>query len=122
MARNQLGEEIIFSEDTAAARSLKSSWTRTASTYDCIQVVLSREHLIVKPRKLPGVLIRILLFDLNHVIPNHKITSVEKIGDELGYGRIRVEFSTDHGDHPGVELYLKNADAFLDQIQVVIRR
>ena len=113
MNRNELGEDVIFFEPAAAARSLKSWWTRLASTYDCMQVILSREHLIIRPRKLPAVLIRALRLDLDHAIPTLRISTVERTGSFLSYGKILVSFSTGDGAHPGVELYLRNAGDLL---------
>jgi len=122
MDTNELGEDVIFFEPTAAARSLKNSWTRMASTYDSIQVILSREHLIIKPRTMLSKLIATLQFDLNHVIPTHRITAVEPRGEYLSYRKIRVGFSTEDGEHEGVELYLRKSDDFLEQIGTVIRQ
>jgi hypothetical protein len=122
MEKNELGEEIVFAEHTAAARSLKSSWTRIASTYDSIHVVLSREHLIVKPRRLLAGVISVLKLDLDHVIPTHRITTVEPERVYLSYTLIRIGFETDDGPHEGLDLYLRNPNEFLEQIDTILRR
>ena len=41
MDKNALGEDVIFYESTAAARSLKNTWTRMASTKKLMNVVWS---------------------------------------------------------------------------------
>ena len=47
--------EILFFEAHAAAQSLKNAWTRLASTYGCIKVLLTREKLTIpgRPPKIP---------------------------------------------------------------------
>jgi len=121
MNTSELGEEVVFFESTAAARSLKNPWTRMASTYDCIQVILSPEHLIVKPRPMLAGLIRALRLDLNHVIPTHQIAAVERTGSFLRYAKIRVNFSAEEGDLGTLMLYLRNPDEFLEQVDQLNR-
>jgi hypothetical protein len=117
MRTNELGEDVIFFESTAAARSLMNPWTRMASTYDCIQVILSQEHLIVKPRPMLGWIIRALLLDLDHVIPTNQITAVEPVGKFLSYGKIQVAFSTESQGRRDLVLYLRGSGEFLDRLK-----
>ena len=76
--KNQFGEDIVFIESRAAAQSLKNFWTRMASTYGCIQVILSQNYLIIKPRRLVAWLIDLLQLDLNHTILINQVHSIEK--------------------------------------------
>ena len=41
------GDDVLFFEHHAAAQSLKNMWTRLASTYGGIMVVLSRKNLVI---------------------------------------------------------------------------
>ena len=72
--------EVIFLENHAAAQSLKNAWTRLASTYGCIMVVLSRGTLTIKPHWFAGWLISPLGLDLCHETPITKIRSVTEMG------------------------------------------
>lgn len=49
--------EELFTENHVAARSLKSAWTRLASTYGCIMVVLTRSTLTITPHRFAKWLI-----------------------------------------------------------------
>jgi hypothetical protein len=122
MQKNELGEDVIFFEGTAAARSLRSRWTRLASTYDCIQVILSLEHLIIRPRLLLAALIRVLRLDLDHVVPTAQISGLERTGRFLSYGKLVVRFTSGSGEPAAVELYLREAEGFMEQIDRVMRR
>lgn len=72
--------EMLFSEHYAAAQSLKSAWTRLASTYGCIMVVLSRKTLTIKAHRFANWLISPLGLDLRHEIPITNIRRVTEMG------------------------------------------
>ncbi|OVE72482.1 hypothetical protein BVX93_02150, partial [bacterium B13(2017)] len=76
MNKNQFSEDIILYSIKVAAASLKNFWTKLASTPYCMQFILSKNHLIIKPRWFIGWLIKILFLDLYHVIPNEKVISL----------------------------------------------
>jgi hypothetical protein len=78
-------DEVIFFEKHAAAQSLKNAWTRLASTYGCIMVVLSRGTLTIKPHWYARWLISALGLDLSHEIPITKIRSVTEMGKWFSY-------------------------------------
>ena len=60
-------DEVLFFEHYAAAQSFKSVWTRLASTYGCIMVVLSRRTLTIKPHWFAKWLISPLGLDLKNI-------------------------------------------------------
>jgi len=87
-------DELLFFEHHAAAQSLKNAWTRLASTYGCMMVLLSRETLTIKPHWFAKWLIILLCLDLCHEIPLVNIRSVEEKGKWFSYGKAELDFVT----------------------------
>jgi len=110
--------EALFVESSAAAQSQKNLWTRMASTYGCMQICLTREHLIIKPRWFIGWLIKLLGLDLFHVVPTSRIQKVERSGRWFNAEKILVSFKKNGSEHK-ILLYLKKHKAFLDQIKQI---
>ena len=110
-------DQALFSEYYAAAQSLKSPWTRLASTYGCIMVVLSKKTLTIKPHWFAKWLINLLVLDLCHEIPITNIKSVTKMGMWFGYGKIELQFATIDGENQRVLLYLKKYQEFVNKIK-----
>jgi hypothetical protein len=106
--------EALFFEPHAAAQSLKSVWTRMASTYGCIMVVLSRETLTIKPHWFAKWLISILGLDLCHEIPITNIRGVKEMGKWFSYGKVELYFVTIDGENKRMLLYLKKYREFID--------
>jgi hypothetical protein len=107
--------EVLFFEHNAAAQSLKSAWTRLASTYGCIMVVLSRRTLTIKPHWFAKWLITLLGMDLSHEIPITNIKSVTEIGKWFSYGKVEVHFGTIEGEDKRILLYMKKYREFVDK-------
>jgi hypothetical protein len=107
--------EVLFFEDHAAAQSLKSVWTRLASTYGCIRVVLSRKKLMVKPHWYVKWLINLLGLDLSHEIPITNISAVTEVGKWFSYGKVELRFETEEGEDRRILLYLKKYCEFIDK-------
>ena len=107
-----MNAEELFFEPSASAQSQKNFWTRMASTYKCIEVHLTREELIIKPRWFIGWMIKLLGLDLYHVVPTDHIQSVESTGKWLSYGKVHVKYRKNGTDH-SILLYLKNTKSFL---------
>jgi hypothetical protein len=107
--------EVMFFEHYAAAQSLKSVWTRLASTYGCIMVVLSRETLTIKPHWFAKWLISPLGLDLCHEIPITKIRGVKEMGKWFSYGKVEVHFKTVDGEDRRILLYMKDYRKFIDK-------
>jgi hypothetical protein len=116
-----MGTEELFFEPSAAAQSLKSFWTRMASTYKCIEVHLRREQLIIRPRWFIGWMIKLLGLDLYHAVPTDHIQSAESAGKWFGYGKVFVKYKKNGTDH-AILLYLKKHEEFLDKIRPIIER
>jgi hypothetical protein len=108
-------DEVLFLEHYAAAQSLKNPWTRLASTYGCIMVVLSRKTLMIKPHWFAKWLIGLLALDLNHEIPITNVKSVTKKGKWFSYGKVGLQFVTMHGESQRILLYLKEYQEFVDK-------
>jgi hypothetical protein len=89
---------VLFQEHYAAAQSLRSVWTRLASTYGCIMIVLSRETLTIKPHWFARWLITLLRLDLFHNIPITNIVDVRGIGEWSSYGKVELHFHTMEGE------------------------
>ena len=116
------GNEMIFFEHHAAAQSLKSAWTRLASTYGCMMVVLYRKKLMIKPHWYVNWLIGLLFLDLSHEIPITHIKGVMAAGKWFSYGKVEVRFNTAEGEDRSILLYMKKYSEFIDKIQNAITR
>ena len=119
--KNQFGEDIVFIESSAAAQSLKNFWTRMASTYGCIQVMLSQNSLIIKPRRLVAWFIDLLQLDLNHTILINQIHSIEEKGNWMSYKKIQLSFINDQGEAREILLYLRKHEDFLHRMRRGLR-
>lgn len=113
--------ETLFFESYAAAQSLKSTWTRLASTYGCMMVFLSRETLTIRPHWFAGWLISLLCLDLTHHIPIKYIEGVTEAGKWYGYGKVELEFLTAHSEKRRIFLYLKNYRKFIAAVNNIKR-
>ena len=105
--------EVLFTEPYAAAQSLKNDWTRLASTYGCIMVVLSRETLMIRPHWFAKWLISLLGLDLCHKIPITNIRGVTERGKWFSYGKIELHFVTTDGKNQRILLYMKKYQEFI---------
>ena len=114
--------EVLFSEPYAAAQSLKSVWTRLASTYGCIMVAWSRETLTIKPHWFARWLISPLRLDLCHEIPITNIRGVTEIGEWYSYGKVELHFVTIDGEDRRILLYLKKYREFIDTARDAIHQ
>ena len=112
--------EVLFFEPYAAAQSLKNVWTRLASTYGCIMVVLSREMLTIKPHWFAKWLISLLCLDLYHEIPITNIRGVTEMGKWFSYGKVELHFVTIDGENQRILLYMKKYREFIDAVKNVI--
>ena len=109
------GNEVLFFEHHAAAQSLKSAWTRLASTYGCIMVVLSRKKLMIKPHWYAKWLINLLGLDLSHEIPITNLRGVMEMGKWFSYGKVELRFETLEGEDRRILLYMKKYREFIDK-------
>ncbi len=107
------GDDVLFSESYAAARSLKSAWTRMASTYGCMMVQLSRETLTIKPHWYARWITGLLGLDLCHEIPLSNIRFVAERGKWFSRGKIELHFAATGGEEGKILLYLKKHDEFM---------
>jgi len=108
--------EVLFFEHYAAAQSLKSVWTRLASTYGCIMVVLSRRTLTIKPHWFAKWLISPLGLDLCHEIPITNIRGVMEMGKWFSYGKVELHFEKAEGKDQRILLYMKKYREFIDKV------
>jgi len=114
--------DVLFFEHYAAAQSLKNAWTRLASTYGCIMVVLSRETLTIKPHWFARWLISLLGLDLCYEIPITNIRGVTETGKWSSYGKVEVDFVTVDGKHRRILLYLKKHREFVGAAKGALNR
>jgi len=119
---NADGNEMLFFEHHAAAQSLKNAWTRLASTYGCIMVVLYRKKLMIKPHWYAKWLINLLGLDLSHEIPITHIKGVMEVGKRFSYGKLEVRFNTVTGEDRSILLYMKKDSEFIDKVKNAITR
>jgi len=115
-------DKALFFEHYAAAQSLKSPWTRMASTYGCIMVVLSRKMLTIKPHWFAKWLISLLQLDLFHEIPLTRIRGVKETGRWLNYGKVELLFQTVEGKDQKILLYMKKSREFVEKLSSVLRQ
>ncbi len=108
--------EVLFLEHHAAAQSMKNAWTRMASTYGCMMVVLSQKTLTINPHWFANWLISPLGLDLSHEIPITNIRRVTEMGKWFSYGKIELHFETLEGEDKKILLYMKNYREFMDKV------
>jgi len=109
--------DVLFRENHAAAQSMKNVWTRMASTYGCMMIVLSGKTLTIKPHWFMKWLIIPLGLDLCHEIPVTQIKAVTETGKWSGYGKVEVLFKTPAGEDRKILLYLKKYHDFIDKAE-----
>ena len=114
--------EVLFFEHYAAAQSLKNAWTRLASTYGCIMVVLSRRMLTIKPHWIANWLISPLALDLCHEIPSTNLRGVTEMGKWFSYGKVELHFETVEGEDRRILLHIKKYREFVDKATEAIRK
>ena len=107
--------EVLFFEHYAAAQSLRSVWTRLASTYGCIMVVLSPSTLTIKPHWFAKWLISPLGLDQCHEIPISNIRGITEVGKWFSYGKVDLRFETVEGEDQRILLYMKKYREFIDK-------
>lgn len=107
--------EVLFSEHYAAAQSFKNFWTRLASTYGCIMVVLSRSLLTIKPHWFARWLINLLGLDICHEITISNIRGVTETGKWFSYGKVELHFETVDGEDQIILLYMRKYREFIDK-------
>ena len=113
---------LLFCEKYAAAQSLKSAWTRLASTYGCMKIVLFPKMLIIKPHWFAKWLISLLRLDLCHEIPITNIVGVIEMGKWFNYGKVELQFQTVDGQNQKILLYMKKYREFVDKIRSEVHR
>ena len=106
--------EVLFSEDRAAAQSLKNAWTRMASSYGSIVIVLSRRMLTITPHGIAKWFFGLLRLDLCHDIPITSIRGVREKGRWHRYGKVELHFLTVRGEDRRILLYLKKHREFIN--------
>jgi hypothetical protein len=115
-------KEVLLLERHAAAQSLKNFWTRLASTYGCIMVVLYRRVLTIKPHWFAKWFILPLGLDLCHEIPITNIRGVTEKGKWYSYGKVEVHFVTADGEDRRILLYMKNYREFINNVKNIINQ
>ncbi|MBW1728447.1 MAG: hypothetical protein JRH13_00015 [Deltaproteobacteria bacterium] len=118
--RHTVSNDLLFFEPYAAAQSLKNAWTRLASTYGCIMIVLSRETLIIKPHWFARWILSLLALDLNHEILTNNIKGITEVGKWFSYGKVELHFVTVEGADRRIWLYMKKYQEFIDKVKNII--
>lgn len=113
-------DEVLLFEHYAAAQSLKSAWTRLASTYGCMMIVLSRKTVMIKPHWFAKWLIILLRLDLCHEIPIENIRGALEVGKWYGYGKVELHFQAAGGKDQKILLYMKQYREFVDKVTSAI--
>jgi hypothetical protein len=108
--------QLLFFEHHAAAQSLKNFWTRLASTYGCMMIVLSGKNLMIKPHWYARWLITLLGLDLTHEIPIKNIRGVVEMGKWFSYRKVELRFETLAGEDRRICLYMKKYREFIDKV------
>ncbi|MBU1137765.1 MAG: hypothetical protein KKA76_02195 [Proteobacteria bacterium] len=114
--------EILFCEHYAAAQSLKSVWTRLASTYGCMMIVLSSTTLTIKSHWFAKWAIRLFQLDLFHEIATKNITDFVEKGKWSKYGKVELHFQTVEGKDFKIFLYKKKFRDFFDKATDTIQQ
>lgn len=108
--------DLLFCENYAAAQSLKSVWTRLASTYGCMMIVLTGKTLTIKPHWFAKWVISSLHLDLCHEIPIASIRGVKQIGRWSSYGKVELHFQTLEKKDRKILLYMKKSREFVERL------
>jgi hypothetical protein len=114
--------DVLLRENYAAAQSLKSVWTRLASTYGCMMIVLSGRTLTIKPHWFAEWLISLLHLDLCHEIPIAGIRGVKQIGKWSIYGKVELHFQTLEGRDQKILLYMKKSLEFVEKLSSALHQ
>ena len=115
-------DEVLFCEHYAAAQSLKNAWTRLASTYGCMKIILFPKILIIKPHWFAKWLISLLRLDLCHEIPITNILGAIEMGKWSHYGKVELQFQTVDNQNQKILLYMKKYSEFIDKIKSEVHR
>ena len=111
-----VSNEVLFCEHYAAAQSLKNAWTRLASTYGCIMIVLSPKTLTIKPHWFAKWLISLLRLDLCHEIPITSIIAIIEKGEWSNYGKVELHYQTVERKDQKILLYMKKSHEFVNKV------
>jgi len=122
MEEHMDSNEVLLCEHYAAAQSLKNIWTRLASTYGCMMIVLSRNTLIIKPHWFARWLISLLRLDLCHKISIGNIKGVREMGKWFSFGKVELHFQTEKGTDQQILLYMKKHHEFIEKVRSAIHR
>ena len=114
--------DVLLCEYYAAAQSLKNGWTRLASTYGCMMIVLSRKTLMIKPHWFAKWLISLLHLDLCHEIPITRVRGVKETGRWSSYGKVELHFQTEENKDQKILLYMKKSREFVEKVSIAIHR
>lgn len=109
----------LFLEVDAAAQSLKSGWTRLASTYKSVRVELTEGVLEIQPRWYISALARLLLLDLHHRIPVDAISAVEETGTWYSHRKVEVTYRRSDGQERTVRLFLRKGTEFIAALEAL---
>lgn len=113
-------DDILLIENYAAAQSLKNGWTRLASTYGCMMIVLSRKKLTIKPHWFAIWLISLLQLDLCHEIPLESIRKVNEIDRWYSYGIVELQFQTVKENDKKILIYMKKSTEFVEKLSNIM--
>ena len=111
--------DALFLERDAAAQSLRSGWTRQASTYKSIRVTLAGGVLEIRPRWYISAVARLLLLDLHHRIPVDAILAVEETGSWYSHRKVEVSYRRPDGQERTVRLFLRKGREFIAALEAL---
>ncbi len=107
----------LFLEPDAAAQSIRSGWTRLASTYKSIRLKLAGGVLEIRPRWYISALARLLLLDLHHRIPVDAIRAVEEMGTWYSHSKVEATYGRPDGEERTVRLFLRKGREFIEALE-----
>jgi len=107
---NLTDPDVSFVERSASGSSHKYWYTRILAASNCLTIIVNDSHLAVTTffpyAAFAGI------FDLEHLIPKSKITSIELKGK-----RVEIEFLQDDQSTGKVSLYLRDTSSFLQTLR-----
>ncbi len=105
-------DDLLFVEKRASGVSERNWSTRIGGASNALEVMVSRQGLVIQPNTVIRWLMRRNFNDLEHYIPHESVIRVEadRPSDRK---RVRVEFRDADGTERSIVLYLEYSAQFL---------
>ena len=108
--------ETLYRESGASGSSHKNFLTRLGGARGCLVVTATKSEIDVRPSFPFNLMFLPEIYDLQHRIPVQQIRNIERVKHMIGKDSIKIDFIEIGGGLKTIELYLGNADKFMESI------